>query len=215
MFETKDFDIYNSVSLYRKMLSENENDSVCIIGIGPLNTLASLLKSKPDAYSSLDGISLVRQKVTEIYIMMGHFPTNGENKYLDGKLMKSEWNVLQDIESAQYFMKNTPVPTNVLPFEIGLIKTGHNLFKQQKDSPVKLAYETHNNGKPRESWDPITIYIAINGTENLWGLSTNGTILIDDKGVTTFIENQNGLHRIINQKGKDEDVRDLINSFLY
>jgi len=213
-YKYKDIKINSSVSLYRKLLSESEDKSIEFIGIGPLNTLSELINSEADEYSSLNGVELIKKKVKCFYIMMGHFPIGNEVTYLSGQVMNAEWNILQDIKSAQNFMEKCPVDIRVFPYDIGKVKTGNKLFEEINDSPVRYAYLEHNNGV-RESWDPITVYVAVRGVEDGWYFSEKGKITIGDDGVSKHQISSDGKHYVLYQKGEDEAIIKKIDSLLY
>ena len=59
--------------LYRKLLSERPDNSVDIIAIGFMSSVAQLLQSEPDEYSKLNGVELVASKVRGLYVMGGKF----------------------------------------------------------------------------------------------------------------------------------------------
>jgi inosine-uridine nucleoside N-ribohydrolase len=141
-------------------------EKVILISVGPLINLCNLLKS------SLGEI-LIMEKVDKLYTMAGSF--NSSNP---------EWNILEDIESAKYVVDNFPRPIIMVPFEVGAnVFTGKNLLKS--DTPMGLGYFIHNRG-PRQSWDPITCYLACEQNSSIFQLSGFGKIRIDEFGVTTF-----------------------------
>src|ERR1700722_6077526 len=55
----------DAVTLYRRVLAKQADHSVVIITVGFLTNLQGLLQSKPDAFSTLDGLELVRKKVQQ------------------------------------------------------------------------------------------------------------------------------------------------------
>ena len=72
MFE----DDYN---VYRKILASQPENSVTVLSIGFLTSLANLLTSSPDEYSQLDGVSLLAQKIKRIIVMGGKFDETDKN----------------------------------------------------------------------------------------------------------------------------------------
>ena len=65
--------IWDAVSLYRKLLSNAENNSVVIIAVGLLSALRYLLESKPDDISQLNGNELVKKKVKKYPSIISNF----------------------------------------------------------------------------------------------------------------------------------------------
>ncbi|MCI5129067.1 MAG: hypothetical protein D3907_11335, partial [Candidatus Electrothrix sp. AUS3] len=61
----------DAVTLYRRILAEQPDQSVTLVTIGYLTNLENLLRSKADEISPLDGIKLVRQKVQRLVCMGG------------------------------------------------------------------------------------------------------------------------------------------------
>jgi inosine-uridine nucleoside N-ribohydrolase len=166
-----------AVDLLRKVLGEAKMKTT-IIAVGPLSNLAELLKSKPDEYSSLDGASLIEQKVEEIFVMGGNFFNNREND--DG-----EFNIKQDIESARYFFDNCPRDILLVPFECG-DRIYTNIPKN--DTPMRFAMETFAKYHgadvdtfKRSSWDPLTCICALEDYTDYYYFSTKHKIIIDEK----------------------------------
>lgn len=184
----------DAVPLWRKKLAAAKNKVTCIT-IGPLNVIAALLRSAPDEYSPLTGEALVKEKAESFTVMGGRF---------DCAL--PEWNIASDIPSAQvavHTLSKLHVPTVFLPWEAGArVKTGVNALNGPY-SPMRLAYYVHNNG-PRESWDPLTVYAALNGD----GLahSPSGTVTVDEEGVTRFTAG-NGCMRYVTAAFDAEYIR--------
>jgi inosine-uridine nucleoside N-ribohydrolase len=61
----------STTTLYRKLLSEQEDSSVSFAAIGFMNALHQLLLSEPDEYSKLGGLELVQKKVKQLVVMGG------------------------------------------------------------------------------------------------------------------------------------------------
>ncbi|MHA1992808.1 MAG: nucleoside hydrolase, partial [Candidatus Hodarchaeales archaeon] len=92
--------IWDAVALYRHLLAKAENNSVVIVAVGLLTALGELLDSKPDEFSQLNGIELVRQKVKKLVTMgIGRYPE-----------ANAEFNWRMDWESAQNVIHNWPTP---------------------------------------------------------------------------------------------------------
>ena len=66
-------DVPNAVELYRKVLSQQEDDSVTFLVLGQLYNIDALLSSEADQYSPLSGMELVEQKVERFVMMIGAF----------------------------------------------------------------------------------------------------------------------------------------------
>lgn len=205
----------DAVKVIRETLSSAQGKSIKLVFIGPLNNLANLLLSGKDPIINKTGVELVKEKVKEVVIMGGYFPLKDQKIYLGDTLVEAEWNILQDIKSAQIAVKNCPVDIVFCPFELGFIKTGSRLFTEGYNSPIRLSYEIHSNGL-RESWDPITCYFAVRGLDNLWDMSKRGDVTVLDNGITQFNENPQGKHRyLMNKNNNQELVRQTIDNLIY
>lgn len=153
---TSNSDVPSSVSVYRKVLSQQPDHSVTIITIGFFTNLANLLESGPGKYSKLSGKKLVNKKVKKLVSMAGQFPSG------------REFNVYNDIPSANYVFENWPTPIIFDGFKIGLkIKTGRPLVNNDniKDSPIKDVYRIcmPKGSESRPSWDPTAVLAAVRG----------------------------------------------------
>lgn len=168
--------IDNAVRLIRRKLAENEN--VSLVTIGMLNNIADLLRSEPDDISDLSGVELVKKSVNALYAMCGNFED----------LSHSEWNVVCDIESARYVSENFPCPIVYSGFELGMnIYTGKRLGEKGKDNPYYRAYKItcdffKSANVFRDSWDPITVYAAVETDNPYLELSDPITVRFDEVG---------------------------------
>src|SRR5690554_416642 len=67
-------DAEDAVSLYRRILAEQPDNSVTVVTVGYLTNLSYLLQSNPDEYSPLTGAELVEKKVKHLVCMGGRYP---------------------------------------------------------------------------------------------------------------------------------------------
>lgn len=114
--------------------------------------LARLLKSEADEISALGGVELLERSVEEIFCMGGSFAQNfGENP----EKVEPEWNILQDIKSAQYFTRRCPVKAVFVPWEAGAevfteMKNGENpVWYSMRRYAESVGYEV-NRFRPDE-----------------------------------------------------------------
>lgn len=155
-------DAEDSVSLYRRILSERKDQSVTILTVGFFTNLASLLASGPDKYSPLSGTELVKKKVCLLVSMAARLDADATS----GR----EYNIRKDIPSAKLVFEQWDTPIVLSPFEIGVkVLTGIPLINNEKimNSPVKEAYRIalneDTNTKGRMSWDQIAVLVAARG----------------------------------------------------
>lgn len=177
----------DAVILIRRKLAKTDDKSVTFVCIGQLDNISDLLDSPADEYSALNGIELVKRKVKEFVVMGGLFKEKDEKIMFYDATCEVEYNIACDIVSAQNFVDKCPVKVVFCDFKVGYrVFTGKMLLDQNStQNPVTVAYKLFNN-KPRESWDPLTMWYAVFGLDDLFELSHEGNINIDDKGNTVF-----------------------------
>lgn len=187
-----------AVNLMRKLLAKiKKTEKVTIVAIGPLPNISALLNSQADEISPLDGISLVKEKVKEFAVMGCDFShENGINPTNKDNTPVAEWNIRCDVEASKTLVLKSPVPIVFLPFEAGNnMITGAAMVKRDgRTKPASLSYIIHGSSNGRHSWDPATALYAVNGAEPWFTLTPPGDVYIDDKGVSSFIERDGGLH---------------------
>lgn len=198
----------DALYLYRKILSSQPDHSVTIITVGFLTNLASLLQSKPDSLSPLNGIQLVKKKVGNLVSMGGRFPTG------------REFNLDQDVASTRKVLNDWPGPILFSGFEIGQkIKTGLPLIQDKEilHSPVKDVFTiciplAKEDSAGRMSWDETAVFVAIRGWQGYYELET-GTCEIDDNGYNTWKKGNSSQARLI-EKMPPEEIESIINQLM-
>ncbi|MFT3750318.1 MAG: nucleoside hydrolase [Agriterribacter sp.] len=166
-------DAPDAITLYRKILSTQPDNSVTIITIGFLTNLQGLLNSQPDQYSGLEGKTLIAKKVKQLVSMAGRFPGG------------REYNVLIDSVASEKVFAGWPTPVLYSGFEIGeKIITGRELTNNAaiQNSPVKDAYTKAmayhaNDRNGRNSWDQTAVLVAIRGISPYYTVN-KGEIII-------------------------------------
>lgn len=150
-----------AVEIYRKTLSEQPDHSVVICVVGVLSALEQLLKSEPDPYSSLNGIELVKRKVSKLVTMaVVNFPEGGTEAF--------NWRM--DWEAAVYVLNHCPVPVCVSSSGDGIL-TGNTVMHQASaENPIRLAYEAYlqDRDEQRPSWDQVAALYAVLGAGDLF-----------------------------------------------
>lgn len=201
-------EVPDAVALYRKILAQQPDHSVTIITVGFLTNVAALLQSDPDQYSDLSGKELVEKKVQKLVSMAGKFPSG------------REFNVHEDVQSAQYVAENWPTMIVFSGFEIGeKIKTGLPLIQNSaiQNSPVKDAYaisipmsEGDKNG--RMSWDQTAVLVAIKGHAPYYQL-VSGTMNVKDDGSNDW-DPSGSRHYYLVEDRSHLEVQQLINDLM-
>jgi len=154
---TKSQKIWESVNLYRHLLSTSEDHSVVIVAVGLLTALKALLDSPPDDLSPLNGIDLVKLKVKKLVTMgIGRFPS-----------AQAEFNWLMDWESARFVISHWPTDLVVQSNGTEFL-TGNKLsIRTPESNPVRKIYERYVKSprKGNSSWDLITAFYGVRGSE--------------------------------------------------
>ncbi len=183
-------DAPEATALLRKVLAAQPDGSVVIVQVGFSTNLARLLDSQPDERSPLDGVALVRKKVRLLSVMAGSpkFP---------------EYNVKEDIASAQKLVARWPTAIVFSPFEVGkVIKYPAASIQQDfgfvAHHPLKEAYEAYKKMPyDRETWDLTSVLHAVRPARGYFGLTAAGAATIGDKGIMRFQEKRGGRHRLL------------------
>ena len=168
----------DAILLYRQILASQPDNSVTIVVVGPQRLVADLLLSKPDSFSKLDGIELVKKKVKQLVSMGAEYPKG------------HEWNIKICPDGAKLVAEKWPTPIVYSGFEIGVkIMTGERLLTEAPDSPVRAAFNTNpdlDERKNRHSWDQTAVLFAVRGLKDYWTIGT-GTIQIADDGKNNWM----------------------------
>ena len=198
----------DAIKIYRKVLSQQADNSVTIVTVGFLTNLANLMQSKPDEYSQLDGMTLIKQKVKRLVSMAGKFP--------EGK----EFNIQIDSTASQIVFGKWPTEVIFSGFEIGeKIKTGLPLVQNSsiKNSPVKDVFsiclpmaQEDNHG--RSSWDETAVFVAVKGPEPYYSLQ-RGHIIVNNDGSNSW-DNSGASQYYLVEQLPHEQVQNLINELM-
>ena len=210
-----------AVEMYRRILSAQEDRSVELIGIGPMNNLSALLDSEPDRYSDLDGHALVKRKVAKLTMMAGAFRCSdceitGRAEAQSRQKIEdiSEFNVFCDIPAARNVAGNWPTPKAYIGFEAGLITTGRSLRTPPERHPVRLAYELHNRAGERYSWDLLTVEYAVVDNCPHFRESAPGRVRFDEKGRTRWTQDGTGQDCFVELAQPEEQIVEDIDKLL-
>lgn len=188
-------DAEDAVRLYRRVLASAEQP-LEMIEIGYLQVVAALLESKGDDISPLDGVELVRQKVSHVWVMAGKWdePCGRENNFARNDRSRRAGHV---------FCNMCPVPVTFLGFEVGeKVISGRSL---RSDDPLHNALCDHGSAKGRSSWDPMLVALALDGDAARAGYDTvYGTASVDAaSGCNHFNVHADGLHRYVVKRHPD------------
>ena len=180
--------LMQSHDLYRKVLSEQPDTSVTIISVGFSTNLARLLGSSADQYAPLDGVELIKKKVKLLSVMGGSF---GESK-------RKEFNIINDVESAQAVFEKWPTKIILSPFEVGRkilfpAKAIEENFSWSNRHPLVYAYHSYRPMPyDRPTWDLTSVLVVAEPTEDFFHFSKPGFISVTAEGYTNFESGENG-----------------------
>ncbi|HVX14656.1 MAG TPA: nucleoside hydrolase [Pirellulales bacterium] len=181
----------------RKTLAGEPDGSVTIVQVGFSTNLARLLDSPADDISPLSGEELVRKKVKLLSLMAGAFvPIDGNSRY-------REYNVVQDVKSAQTVARRWPTPMVWSGFEIG-IALPYPAVSIERDyayvphHPLAEAYILYNPPPhARPTWDLTSVLFAVYADRGFFELSPPGTVTIETDGSSPFAADAAGQHRYL------------------
>lgn len=165
--------------LYRQLLSKAEDHSVVIVAIGFVTSLAQLMESPADEYSSLGGLDLFAKKVKAVYIQSGRFAAGDS---LCGYNMRAA-SRQSDIFYSR-FPKNVDLvmsPSNIgdgmdyVPRDV-LVDLSSN-----EVNPIKSVYTHYTCDTGQRMWDTNCLVNAVEGDEQYY-LSPRGWVTFVDRG---------------------------------
>jgi inosine-uridine nucleoside N-ribohydrolase len=178
-----------AVDLIRRTLTRSNDNSVVIIQVGFATNLARLLVLPSD-------VDLVKQKVKLVVAMFGQFPSD------EKKPAAREYNVKEDIASAQAWTKDWPTPVVFSGYEVGhQIKfPAESITKDfnYATHPVVEAYKLYGTFPyDRSTYDLTAVLYAARPDRGYFGLSEPGTVSVDATGRNFFVPSPNGQHRYL------------------
>ena len=196
---------YDAIRLLRRTLAENDGGKdITLCAIGGLHNLNLLYTSAPDDISPKTGAELMEEKLCEVVLMLGNFahPEQGE------------CNAGYDIPGGQHFLKHCRVPITFVGFEAGVhLLTGAPSEHQRPGHPVRESYRLREQGKfVRSSWDPVTVYYAVMGTQGLWQFSPPCTVTLNDTAALNIKDG--GTHRYLIQNARDEQIVQVLDELI-
>ena len=219
-----------AVSLLRKTLEAQPDNSVIVIQVGYSTNLARLLDSKPDAGSPLTGYGLVAKKVRLLSVMAGSF---GDSQFHGGPIPRGspEFNLMVDVPAAQNVFSTWPTPIVDSGLEIGLamMYSGQSIahdYSYVENHPIVDSYraycndakasnpsikrcpEDHDHATP----DLTAVLYAARPEKHYFSLSNPGKITVLDNGGSRFDEIPGGQHRylILNEADRARTLEAMV-----
>jgi inosine-uridine nucleoside N-ribohydrolase len=205
--DLKPEDIWDASTLYRKVLSEQPDTSVVIVSVGYMTNIKDLLQSKPDKYSDLDGIALVKKKAKKWVCMGGEFPEGNESNF---------WS---EPEATKYAVEHWPRPVLFCGVAIGTdVATGSKLVRCSYKNPIRRVYEIGGGyvGRTHPSWDQTAVLAAVRNPLQYWDIETQGycTIISDDAGNEWKMSPDKNHSYLINKPDSKLKVTEVIDDLM-
>lgn len=199
-------DAPDSLKLLRRLLAAQPDGSVSLVQVGYFSNFAALLDTPPDEISTLKGSELVKQKVKLLSVMAGAFQTIDANNHF------CEFNVYKDVPAAQKLARDWPTPIVWSGFEIGIAlpypaKSILHDFAYVPHHPLPEAYIAYlPPPHERPTWDLTSVLYAVHPDRGYFGLSTPGSVTVENDGFTRFTPKAGGRDRFLkldaNQKAR-------------
>ena len=181
--------------LYRRLLANSADGSVTIILTGIASTIANLLTSGADQYSSLSGVELVRLKVKRLYFMATKLEPDNEQNVSPG------YNMMMHPEAAHTLLEMWPddvdviispsAPGNMVEYTPEMVISDINWTEIH---PLKQIYTQYDCNTGQKMWDPLLPMHEIEG-DDLIELSPRGRISLSADNKITFTADPDGNYR--------------------
>ena len=198
-------DCPEACQLYRSTLAPLQGKAV-IVDVGFPQIIMELLQSEPDESSDLNGIELVKDKISEVVLMGGRWDKNPGREYnfFAYKLNR---------EATAYICEHCPVPVTFLGYEVG-----KDIVTGGKEVPglTGVAYTAHHSRRGRPSWDPMTALFAIIGNAEAAGYRrVRGKATVSSKtGANRFEPRDGGMHAYLVKAKEDSFYKNQIDKIL-
>jgi inosine-uridine nucleoside N-ribohydrolase len=207
---TGDKPAVGAVALLRKVLAAQPEQSVVLVVTGFSTNAAGLLRSGPDDYSPLSGMELAEAKLRRVCMMAGNF---SEAALANPEKADAEYNIVEDVSSAKYFIDHCPVPILFSGFEIGnaILYPADSIekdFAATPNHPLAEAYKRYMKMKmpyDRPCWDLTAVLEAVRPENDYFRHSSKGTVTVRADGRVGFRADAQGRHQylILNEERKD------------
>lgn len=190
-YSTTSFDVYDSVKLWRKIISESDRP-VDICTTGYLGNLAEFCKSQPDEISDKTGLELLYNNVGNVYITGGTWTTGFDNNFWFYKEARDAFSwIVENVDKQLIFITNDVG---------GPILCGGDAIQSNPEDPLSKALLAWGANNGRAAWDPMAMYICAIGNSE-YQLNQSALIITRmdiqfnrETGENLFIENEQGKH---------------------
>jgi hypothetical protein len=211
-------DAEEMTELNRRLLAQEEDNSVVYLTVGHTKGFYDLLVSKPDDISGLSGRELVKKKVKR-WVAMGAVGADNQEGHF-----RREWNFHHNGSApyTKYLVENCPVP--IVYIATGSdVYTGKSLQATEPGNIVRTVYrdwlwnvakKTLDDQRP--SWDLIGVHYAVNGLGEYLVADEDGWLEIDvDKGARWIPgERRNPQTFVTLKPGTNKELAEYLNALL-
>jgi hypothetical protein len=212
-------DVPSTTELYRKILSENDDNSIVLIAVGPLLNIKLLLESGACEHSLLTGKELLHRKVKEMVVMGGQYPKGDW-----------EWNFNGGMPGVTMFvLEHIDLPVVFSGYEIGVrIKTGAVLNTIDKNHPLYIGYYHFSEHASwmsdyfvegritaNSTYDQTAVLYAVRGgVGKWWDKIEYGYNKPDNDGGNIWVEGIKTNHSYLKLIAEPDDMANLIDSLM-
>ena len=192
----KTVEAMSECEFYSEALSTAEDNSVTVIAVGPLSSVAEAIRNDSELFN---------RKVHSIVIMGGISPSG------------TEYNIRCMPEAARTVLGQFKGTIVFCGFEVGEgVLTGFS--EEKENSPVFDSYKFWTGRKEapylRDSWDLCTVHYAFEGNCEFYDLSEPISVEIDCDGQNTFTPCTQSDRYCVVQKSSNEEIAEYINRIL-
>ncbi len=199
----------DAIKLLRRTLAESK-EPVSIVTTGYLTNIYGLMISQGDEYSPLNGMDLIREKVKEMHVTGGVYPSGMDFNYAYVPFAPL---------SARYVFENweCAVPLYIYTYDLGgPLMCGGNLQNMSETDYLAWALKKRGVESGTPSWDAFTVFVFANikASENHGITTEKCNMAIDSEGVNIIEDCPDGKFFRIIKSRDNEYYRDLINADL-
>lgn len=200
-----DGDIEEAYRLHRKVMVRGltENRPVVMIQVGFSGNLSRLVDSGGDDISPKSGSDLIRESVSVLSVMGGSIERS-----------MVEFNVENDVPSAQNLFAKWPGRLILSPFELGYsLHYPYSSIQQLSGQHlIRQSYEFrdldwHHDAPPfynMRTWDLTAVMEAVEPASGFFFVSQPGKVTVDGSG-RTFFNQGGGQHYVLDRTGQYSD----------
>ena len=211
----------DTLDVLRRTLAQAEDNSVTLVVVGTLASMARLVMSEADAISPLSGKELIAQKLCRTVVMGGRFFESWPMVLYESgdpthHVMTWEYNIRgSGYSAAKTVLDNWTGELVFSSYEIGsYIKSmvGY-AARSSPENPAARAYQIHNGDTGRCSWDHTAVLEAVRPGV-YWHLHEHGRISVDEDCVTHWQKDDACAHTYLLPKTDYEEIRRVIDDLL-